>query len=87
MKIDADKVHDILAQSSSTQPPSTKPAQDNDADASLQVDFNSFIDKATQTPPEDTDAVRRAKELILSSELDTLENTREAAEYIAKFGI
>jgi hypothetical protein len=87
MKIDADKIHDILAQSSSTQPGSTKPAQNNDADASLQVDFNSFIDKATQTPPEDTDVVQRVQGLLLSGQLDTMENSREAAENIAKFGI
>ncbi|UCF42834.1 MAG: hypothetical protein JSV99_09645 [Planctomycetota bacterium] len=87
MKIDADKIHDILTQSSSTQPGSTKPAQNNDADASLQVDYNSFIDKATQSPPTDTDAVQRAQELLLSGQLDTSENAREAAENIAKFGI
>lgn len=87
MEIDADKIHDILTQPSATQPNSTRPTPDNDTDASLQVDFAAFIDKATQTPPADTEAVQHAQELLLSGDLDTLENCREAAENITKFGI
>jgi hypothetical protein len=87
MEIDTNKIHDVLAQSSSAQPNSAKPAQNNDADASLQIDFPSFIDKATQPPPTDTEAVQRAQELLLSGRLESPENFREAAENIIKFGI
>ncbi|MHC4748202.1 MAG: hypothetical protein ACYS18_12945 [Planctomycetota bacterium] len=87
MKIDANQIQDILAQSSSTQPNSAKPAQKNDVDASLQVDFTSFIDKATQAPPADTEALERAQKLLLSGQLESPENCREAAENIIKFGI
>jgi hypothetical protein len=87
MKIDADKIHDILTQSSATQPNSTKPAPDNDTDASLQVDFAAFIEKATQTPPADTEAVQHAQELLLSGQLESPENCREAAENIIELSI
>lgn len=87
MEIDTNKIHDVLVQSSSAQPNSAKPAQNNDADASLQVDFPSLIDKAVQTPPEDTEAVQKSQELILSGQLESPENCHEAAENIVKFGI
>jgi len=54
---------------------------------SLQLDYASFIDKATKTTQTDTNAVERAQELLLSGQLESSQNTREAAENILKFGI
>jgi len=59
----------------------------NGVDVSLQLDYASFIDKATKTTQTDTNAVERAQELLLSGQLESSQNTREAAENILKFGI
>ena len=88
MEIDTNQIQNLLEQSSLSQPSSTnKILPNNDADASLQVDFASLIDQANQTPQEDTEAVQQAQELLLSGQLESPENTRAAAENIVEFGI
>ena len=64
-----------------------KQAPKNNVDASLQADYASLIDKAMQTQESDASAVQKAKELLLSGQLDNPENIRQAAENIIKFGI
>ncbi|MBW8039361.1 MAG: hypothetical protein FVQ85_05125 [Planctomycetes bacterium] len=78
---------DILKDSSSEQTEPSRNSANNQVDASLQVSYDSFIEKAQQIPPEDTDAVQRARELLLSGQLESLQNIREAAENIVNFGI
>lgn len=56
-------------------------------DDSLQIRFDSLIEKAKQPPEPDNTAVQRARELLLSGQLDTPDNIRQAAENIAKLGI
>jgi len=58
-----------------------------DADASLRVDYASLIDKAVQIPEADSAAVQQARELLLSGELESPKNIRKAAENIVRFGI
>ena len=87
MKIDTNQIQNLLEQPSLSQPGSTKALPNNGADASLQVDFASLIDQANQTPQEDTEAVQRAQELLLSGQLDSPENIQAAAENIINFGI
>ena len=86
-KIDTNQTQDFLEKSSSKQPSSAGALPDNDADVSLQVNYASFIDKAMQIPQTDTKVVQRAQELLLSGQLESQENIREAAENIIKFGI
>jgi hypothetical protein len=57
------------------------------ADVSVQVDYASLIELATQLPQDDAQRVEKARELLLSGRLDTPQNIREAAENIVKFGI
>ena len=64
-----------------------KQAPKNSADASLQADYASLINEAMQTQESDASAVQKAKELLLSGQLDNPENIRQAAENIIKFGI
>ena len=73
--------------SSSGQPNSAGALPDNDTDVSVQVSYAHLIDKAMQKPPTDTQLVERARALLLSGELETRRNIREAAENIRKFGI
>jgi hypothetical protein len=56
-------------------------------DASLQVTYDSLIEKAKEMPRQEADAVERARRLLLSGQLESPENIRAAAENIAKFGI
>lgn len=86
-KIDANQIADILGESSSKQPGSAKTPTDDGVDASLQVNYASLIEKAKQTLPTDPKAVQRAEELLLSGQLESPENIREAAEDIIKFSI
>jgi hypothetical protein len=60
---------------------------DNQVDASLQVTYDSLIEKAKEMPQEDAEAVERARRLLLSGRLESPENIRAAAENIAEFGI
>jgi hypothetical protein len=86
-EVDTNQIRDFLEKSSSRQPNSAGPLPNEDVDVSVQVNYASLIDKALQSPQTDDQAVQRARELLLSGQLETLENTREAAEYIVTFGI
>lgn len=86
-KINNNQIPDILKESSAKQPDSSGVSINSEADASLQVSYDSLIEKAKQTPPEDANAVQHAKEILLSGQLESPENIRAAAENIVKFGI
>lgn len=72
---------------SSGQPKSARAIPDNDADVSVQVNYASLIDKAVQEPKGDAKRLQQARELLLSGELESQENIREAAENIVEHGI
>lgn len=61
----------------------------NDADASLQINYASIIDKAAklQINENDAEAVKQARNLLMSGKLETPENIKAAAENIIDFGI
>ena len=86
-KINTSQIQELVEKLSSKQPNSAGASPNNAADASLQLDYASFIDKATQRPQTDTNAVKRAQELLLTGQLESTENIRAAAENISKFGI
>ena len=86
-KIDTNKIQDLLEKSLSKKPNHIESIA-KDADASLQVDNASLIDKAMQASKTDNaDAVRQAKELLQSGQLENPQNIREAAENIVDFGV
>ena len=86
-KLDTNQIHGFLEKSSSRQPNSTAALPDNDMDASIQVDYASFIDRAMQTPKTDSKAIERARGLLLSGELESLKNIKRAAKNIVTYGI
>jgi hypothetical protein len=86
-KINNNQIPDILKDSSVSQTNTPKPAENDDADALLQISYDSLIEKTKQIPTEDENAVQQAKKLLLSGELENPENIEEAAENIANYGI
>jgi len=85
-KIDTNQIQDPLGKSSSKQPNCHRVFPDS-GDVSLQVNYASLINKATQIPQADTKAVQQARQVLLSGQLESPENIRAAAENIVNFGI
>ena len=86
-KINKNQISDILRDSSARQAGQAKSSADSQEDALLQVSYNSLIEKATEAKSEDGDIVQRARQLLLSGELESPKNIRAAAENIVTFGI
>jgi len=86
-KVDTNQIQGFLEKSSSRQPNSTAALPDNDVNASIQVDYASFIDRAMQTPQTDSKAVQQTKELLLSGQLESPKNIRRVAKNIIILGI
>ena len=86
-KIYTKQIQDFMEKSLSRQPNSAGITPNNDTDVSLQVNYASFITKATQIPQKGNKAVQHAKELLMTGQLDSPENARKAAEEITEFGI
>ncbi len=86
-KINNNQIPDILKESSAMQPSPSDAPKNDQADASVHVSYDFLIEQAKQPPQEDPDAVQRARQLLLSGQLDCPENNRAAAEKIVKFGI
>jgi len=59
----------------------------SDSDATIQVQFADILNRARQAEEADSDAVQKARELLLSGRLTSPENVRAAAENILNFGI
>jgi hypothetical protein len=66
--------------------PINKPATDG-SDATLQVTFADLINQAQQVPMTETDAVQRARALLQSGQLTSLQNIRSAAQDIVTYGV
>ncbi len=86
-KVDTSQIQGFPEKSSSRQPNSAAALTGNNADVSVQVDYASFIDMALQKPQADTQLVQRARELLLSGQLESEGNFREAAADIIEFGV
>jgi hypothetical protein len=76
-----------MGMSSGPQPDRTSKPAEEGLDATLQVRFADLIHQANGTSQMDTDAVRKAKELLQSGRLTSPENLRSAAESIVMLGI
>lgn len=86
-KVDTNQIQNFLEKTPSRLHSSPAAVSGNDADVSVQVDFASFIDTALQTPETDSQAIEKAKQLLLSGQLESPENIKQAAENIITFGI
>jgi len=72
---------------SSKHPNTNNISADNNTDVSMHVDYACFISMAMQLPQSNPQQVEKAREALISGQLDTPENTYKAAENIAKYGI
>ncbi len=86
-KINNNNINDFVEKPPPNQPNPAGHLTGKDDDVRVQVDCASLIEKAMQPPQTDTDAVQQARELLLSGQLETPENIRQAAENIIKFGV
>lgn len=84
-KINNNQVHNTPANCGSKQPAQPISSPDNQVDVLFQVECKSLANNSL--PPEDEQAVQRARELLASGQLDSPENIRAAAEEILKHGI
>ena len=86
-KIEGSNIQELRDKSLAKPPACPKNTLGGGDDASLQVDYDSYIEKAMKTSQSDPAAVQRARELLLSGRLDDPQATRAAAKNIADFGI
>jgi len=86
-KIDTSQFQEPLERPSSKQSGSVNPVQKNDIDASVQVNYASLIEQATQPLQTDAEAVQRARMLLESGQLESPESILEAIKNMLKFGI
>ncbi len=56
-------------------------------DVSVQVNYASLIEQALQEPQDEALAIQKARDLLLSGELESPRNIREAAKNILDFGV
>ncbi len=66
-------------------PANTRPA--SGSDATIQVEFADILNQAKQAEEPGSDAVQRARELLLSGRLTSPENVRAAAQAVLNTGI
>jgi hypothetical protein len=85
-KIEGSNIQELRDRSLSKPPACPKTTTGGDG-ASLQVDYDSYIEKAIKTAKSDPAAVQRARDLLLSGRLDNPQAIRAAAKNIADFGI
>ena len=87
--IDKIEIHQSLFDSAaSTKPAKTGPAHtDNSTDVTFHLDNADLINKALQIPESDPLHVERARELLLSGQLESPENFLEAAQNLYDFGV
>ena len=86
-KIDISKIQETLEKASSKQSSPTSPVPKNNEDVSVQVDYASLIEQATQPLQTDTEVTQRARLLLKSGELESLESIMEAVKYMLRYGI
>jgi hypothetical protein len=77
----------IVQSGSLSKQTSAQDIQDKNVDVSVRVDNSSLVETAQQCPQTDPNIVEKARQLVLSGELENPENIRQAAENIIKYGI
>ena len=86
-KIETSQVPEPLEKSSAKQHSPASPVPKNDTDVSVQVDYASLIEQATKPLQTDAEVTQRARLLLKSGELESLESIMEAVKYMLRYGI
>ncbi len=77
----------LLAEASSKFPNAKKILSGNDLDVSINGDYSSLVDMAIKGTQADVEMIQKARESILSGEIDSPQNILMAAENIITYGI
>ena len=59
----------------------------NDTDATFRTDYDLLINRVIESSENETQRVEQARKLLFSGQLESIENIRNAAENIARFGV
>ena len=86
-KINNNQISEIYKDASAKSAPLSQTAGNSQADASLQVSYEALLEQAKEEPVNDANVVERARQMLISGELDNPENIRKAAENLLKFGV
>ncbi len=86
-KIDTSQFQEPLEKPTPKQSSSTGPVPEDNIDVSIQVNYASLIDQATQPLQTDAEVIEQARKLLKSDQLVSLERIQEAVENMVKFGI
>ena len=85
-KININPIPELPAKPATQQPESNETTSSTD-DVTLEVNYESLIQKAMESPESDATEVEKAKELIASGELESIDNIRAAAKDIIDLGV
>ena len=85
-KIDINSIPELPAKPTTPQLESNETTSSTD-DATLEVNYDSLIKKALESTESDATEVEKAKELIASGELESIDNIQGAAKDIIEFGV
>ena len=86
-KIDAHTIQEILAKPAQRNDQEADPGSSQEVDATLQIQYAPLVAEAMKASDSDLEAVQRAKELLATGQLDTVENIRQAAQELADYGV
>ena len=85
-KINTSLIHEIMPNSSNRKQGSSKGVSKSGSDASIHVQYADLIAGAMDNPQAAEQAVQKAKSLLESGQLDSVEYIKQAAENIQEFG-
>ena len=86
-KIPTNQFRDISEELSSRRPNSGGAIPNSDMDVSVHVDNANLIKKAIQIPESDPRQIEKARDLLLSGQLESPENFLEAAKNLYDYGV
>jgi hypothetical protein len=84
--INANTIQDILPKPTQRNGQGACPSTSAEGDATLQIQYAPLVAEAIRASESDVEAVQRAKELLASGQLDTVENIRQAAQDLLDYG-
>ena len=84
-----DKINNspLFETENSNQAKARKCMSENDTDATFRTDYDLLISRVIENSENETKRVEQARKLLVSGQLDSIENIYKAAVNIAKFGV
>lgn len=76
-----------MSEQHGNQPSAAKNNAANELSAEIKTRYTTLIEQALHLQADNDNKIDKARQLILSGQLDTPENIRKTAEHIATFGV